>query len=93
MDLISTLSGEGTGIAKTRKTQVDYELKIYQHWLTVGNDKTVPGLTEIHGWIRPVFGKAKEILTLEMNDESTLRFSFANSKGNITARGSIESAS
>jgi len=91
MDLINTLSGEGTGIAKTRKTQVDYELKIYQHWLTVGSDKTVPGLTEIHGWIRPVFGKAKEMLTLEMNDESTLRFSFADGKGNITASGAIAS--
>jgi hypothetical protein len=91
MDLINTLSGEGTGIAKTRKTQVDYELKIYQHWLTVGNDKMVPGLKEIHGWIRPVFGKDREMLTLEMNDESTLRFSFVDGKSDITANGSIES--
>jgi hypothetical protein len=91
MDLINTLSGEGTGIAQTRKTHVDYELKIYQHWLTVGNDKRVPGVEEIRGWIRPVFGKAKEMLTLEMNDESTLRFSFADGKGNITASGAIAS--
>jgi hypothetical protein len=72
MDLINTLSGDGTGIAKGTKTQVAYELKIYQHW-------------------RPVFGKAREMLTLEMNDESTLRFSFADTKGNITAGGSIRS--
>jgi hypothetical protein len=91
MDLISTLSGEGTGTAKTRKTHVHYELKIYQHWLTVGNDKTVPGLKEIHGWIRPVFGKDREMLTLRMNDESTLSFSFADAKGNITVNGSMES--
>lgn len=90
MDLINTLSGEGTGIANTRRTQVDYELKVYQHWLTVGTDKMVPGLKEIHGWIRPVFGKAKEMLTLEMNDESTLRFSFTDGKGNIAAASSIE---
>jgi hypothetical protein len=91
MDLINTLSGDGTGIAKGTKTQVAYELKIYQHWLTVGTDRTVPGIEEIHGWIRPVFGKAREMLTLEMNDESTLRFSFADTKGNITAGGSIRS--
>jgi hypothetical protein len=91
MDLINTLSGDGTGIANGRKTQVAYELKIYQHWLTVGTDKTVPGLEEIHGWIRPVFGKAREMLTLEMNDESTVKFSFADEKGNITVRGSIQS--
>ena len=89
MDLIRTLSGEGTGIANTKKTHVEYELGIFQHWLTVGNDKTVPGLREIHGWIRPVFGKDKEMLTLEMNDESTLQFSFTDSHGHIAARGGI----
>jgi hypothetical protein len=91
MDLINTLSGEGTGIAKTRKTQVEYELKIYQHWLTVGADNAVPGLREIRGWIHPVFGKAGEMLTLEMNDESTLRFTFADGKGDVTASGAIAS--
>ena len=88
---VSSVSGTFTGIAKGRRTQVAYELKIYQHWLTVGTDRTVPGLEEIHGWIRPVFGKAREMLTLEMNDESTLSFSFADAKGNITATGSIQS--
>ena len=75
MDLIQTLSGEGTGIAKNKQTHVEYELGIFQHWLTVGTDKNVPGVKEIHGWIRPVFGKDKEMLTLEMNDESNLKFS------------------
>jgi hypothetical protein len=89
MDLINTLSGEGTVTAKARKTHVDYELKVYQHWLTVGSDKNVPGLTEVHGWIRPVFGKDREMLTLEMNDESSLRFCFADRAGNITANGGI----
>jgi hypothetical protein len=93
MDLINTLSGEGTGIAKARNTHVDYELNIYQHRLTVGNDKTVPGRTEIHGWIRPTFGRPGEMLTLEMNDESTLRFSFSDRHGNIAANGNIASVS
>jgi hypothetical protein len=91
MDLIDILRGEGTGITKTGKTQVEYELQIYQHWLTVGNDQSVPGLKEIHGWIRPVFGKDKEMLTLEMNDESMLKFSFADGNGSITANGEIAS--
>jgi hypothetical protein len=30
MDLIQTLSGEGTGIAKSKKTHVEYELGIFQ---------------------------------------------------------------
>jgi len=71
MDLINTLKGEGTGVAKNKTTQVEYELGIYQHWLTVGSDKAVPGLQEVHGWIRPVFGNDREMLTLEMNDERT----------------------
>jgi hypothetical protein len=91
MDLIDILRGEGTGITKTGKTQVEYELQIYQHRLTVGNDQAVPGLKEIHGWIRPVFGKDKEMLTLEMNDESMLKFSFADGNGSITANGEITS--
>lgn len=89
MNLIQTLSGEGTGIANRKKTHVEYELGIFQHWLTVGNDKNVPGLKEVHGWIRPVFGEDKEMLTLEMNDESTLKFSFTDSHGHIAARGGI----
>jgi hypothetical protein len=91
MDLIETLHGEATGIAQSGNTQVDFELEIFQHRLTIGGDDTVPGRQEIHGWVRPVFGKAKEVLTLEMNDESTLRFSFLDSKGNISAKGSIQS--
>jgi hypothetical protein len=31
MDLIQTLSGEGTGIAKRKQTHVSYELGIFQH--------------------------------------------------------------
>jgi len=89
MDLINTLKGEGTGIARNKTTQVEYELGIYQHWLTVGSDKAVPGLQEVHGWIRPVFGKDREMLTLEMNDESTLKFSFSDRDGTITANGGI----
>ena len=89
MDLIQTLSGEGTGIAKNKQTHVEYELGIFQHWLAVGTDKNVPGLKEIHGRIRPVFGKDKEMLTLEMNDESTLKFSFTDSHGQIAANGGI----
>ena len=89
MDLIQTLSGEGTGIAKNKETHVEYELGIFQHWLTVGSDKNVPGLKEIHGWIRPVFGKENEMLTLEMNDESTIQFSFTDSHGNIAAKSGI----
>jgi hypothetical protein len=92
MDLIQTLSGEGTGIAKNTETHVEYELGIFQHWLTVGTDKNVPGLKEIHGWIRPVFGKDKEMLTLEMNDESTIRFCFTDSRGNIAAKSGIAPA-
>ena len=68
MDLIQTLNGEDTGIATNKQTHIEYELGIFQHWLTVGTDKNVPGLKEIHGWIRPVFGKDKEMLTLEMNN-------------------------
>jgi hypothetical protein len=68
-------------------------LGIYQHWLTVGNDKAVPGLKEVHGWIRPVFGNDGEMLTLEMNDESTLRFFFTDGDGTITAKGGIAAVS
>jgi hypothetical protein len=57
----------------------------------VGTDKNVPGLKEIKGWIRPVFGKDKEMLTLEMNDESTIKFSFTDGHGNIAANGGISS--
>ena len=89
MDLIQTLSGEGTGIAKNKETHVKYELGIFQHWLTVGTDRNVPGVKEIHGWIRPVFGKDKEMLTLEMNDESTLKFSFTDGHGHIAAKSGI----
>jgi hypothetical protein len=89
MDLINTLSGDGTGIAKNSTTQVAYELKIYQHRLTVGTDNNVPGLLEIQGWIHPVFGKDQEALTLEMNDSSTLKFKFTNGDGAIQAKGSI----
>ena len=89
MDLINTLSGEGTGIAKNGNTHVEYELNIFQHRLTVGNDRNVPGQTEVHGWIRPIFGKHAEVLTLEMNDESTLRFSFLDKDGKIAATGNI----
>ena len=89
MALINTLKGEGTGIARNKTTQVEYELGIYQHWLTVGSDKAVPGLQVVHGWIRPVFGKDREMLTLEMNDESTLKFSFSDRDGTITANGGI----
>jgi hypothetical protein len=48
MDLINTLKGEGTGVSKNKTTQVAYELGMYQHWLTVCNDKAVPGLQKVH---------------------------------------------
>lgn len=89
MDLIDTLVGDGTGMDGSGTTQVSYELQIYQHWLRVGNDPAVPGRREVRGWIRPVFGKADEVLTLELNDESTLRFSFADEDGSIRTDGEI----
>jgi hypothetical protein len=85
MDLIDTRKGEGTGIAKSGRTQVEYELEIYQHRTEITNDATVPTTQQVRGWIRPVFGDMAEKLTLELNDRSTLAFSFANKNGEIEA--------
>lgn len=90
MDLIDTRRGEGTGIANSGNTHVEYELQIYQHRMRVGSDSGVPTVKEIHGWIRPTFGSDREELTLEFNDESTLQFSFTDKNGFIHANGEIQ---
>ena len=38
---------------------------------------------------RPVFGHDGEMIALEMNDESTLKFSSSDGGGTISAKGGI----
>jgi hypothetical protein len=89
IDLIDTLKGQGIGISKTGETPVEYELNIYQHRINVGDDDAIPTWKEFRGWIRPVFGDDDEMLTLEFNDRSALRFSFSDKKGNAIGNGEI----
>jgi hypothetical protein len=89
MDLIDTRKGEGTGIARSARTQVEYELEVYQHRTEIANDAKVPTTQQVRGWIRPVFGDMGEKLTLELNDGSMLTFSFTNKSGEIEADDGI----
>ena len=90
-DLIEKLSGEGTGISKSGKKQVIYDLQVFQNWLTVGDDHQVPGRREIRGSVKPVFGEKNEVVTLELPDKSTLAFLFKDRNGTIEAKSDIES--
>ena len=90
MKLIDTLKGNGTGISKTGTTPVEYVMRVYQKQISVGAGQTIPGSKQIEGRVLPVFGQPREMLTLQMEDGSTLNFFFKDRDGNaldLAARG------
>ncbi len=93
MKHLETLQGKGFVPTKSGKTPVEYELRIYQQEIRAKSlenpSGTIPGLKEIHGWVRPFCGSMGEALSLEMQDGRTVSFFFTDSQGSIAVRGSV----
>jgi hypothetical protein len=77
------LKGGGSGISRTGHCAVDFRLLMYR------DDE---GSTQIREWILPLFGTKGELLTLEINDGGTIRFSFLDVVGSIISHGGISKA-
>ena len=95
MRLLQTFRGNGNVIARSGKTPVEYELKIWEKQIavrTMESSGTIPGLREIHGSIRPFCGPIGEMQTLELKDGSTVDFWFADSRGSVSFGGGITPA-
>jgi hypothetical protein len=73
LQIIDVLKGTGTVLTHTGHTVVQYDLEVYE--------------TEICGWIRPRLGKAKERMTLQMQDGTSVRFVFIDAAGTVMAIG------
>jgi hypothetical protein len=75
MKLIDVLKGTGTVVSGIGNTQVQYDLEVYE--------------SEIRGWVRPFCGEKGVRNTLQMQDGTSVRFSFIDSNGMVTASGGI----
>jgi hypothetical protein len=75
MQMIDVLKGTGTVLTHSGDAVVQYSLEVYE--------------TEICGWIHPRLGKAKERMTLQMQDGSSVRFIFIDPAGTVIAIGVI----
>jgi hypothetical protein len=78
MKIIDVLKGTGTVISGAGNTFVQYDLEVYEK--------------EIRGWIRPDRGEEGVRNRLQMHDGTSLRFSFIDSNGTVTASGGVISA-
>jgi hypothetical protein len=75
MQLIDVLKGTGTVVSKSGSVLVQYNLEVYEN--------------EIRGWIKPHSGERCEMLTLQMQNGTSVRFSFTEVDCTVIAQDGI----
>jgi hypothetical protein len=81
MNVIDVLKGTGVGVASSGKSAVRYELLVL--------DKDGDDRKGIQGWVLPTFGMWGETLTLEMQDGTSVQFSYVHKDGTVEVQGGV----
>lgn len=82
MNIVDVLKGTGLGVSDGVKSPVRYELLVNE---SQDGKKT----REINGWILPTFGIYGQTLTLEMQDGTSVKFTYLDQAGSVQVQGDV----
>jgi hypothetical protein len=86
MAIVDVMKGTGRGLAMNGTVPVSYELLVHKE----GREhKGFEQKSVIRGWVRPPFGATDELLTLEMQDGTSVAFTYTDASGAVTVVGGV----
>jgi hypothetical protein len=80
VNIVDVLKGIGIGVSNDRKCSVRYEFLV---------SETPDGEQKIDGWVLPTFGVFGETLTLQMQDGTSVKFTFVERDGTVLVDGGV----